>query len=184
MKKSFTLIELIVVIAIIAILAAIIAPNAFKAIEKAKITNTIAIAKVLKTAGESYYADIRIWPADVSRGYDPGFMKSNAYNPDLGIEVPLPTDSAALITAHWDGPYLERWPASTSWGGKYDWNFWAVPVDRYGVIIPAGCYVGVQGDYTNANTIPEDSEQTLIEKGHDAGGSQINGEIQLTIVQF
>ena len=35
-SKGFTLIELIVVIAIIAILGAIIAPNAFRAIEKAK----------------------------------------------------------------------------------------------------------------------------------------------------
>ena len=34
MRKSFTLIELIVVIAIIAVLAAIIAPNSFKAIAK------------------------------------------------------------------------------------------------------------------------------------------------------
>ena len=36
-RQSFTLLELIVVIAIIAILAAIIAPNAFRAIEKAKV---------------------------------------------------------------------------------------------------------------------------------------------------
>ncbi|MCF7873830.1 MAG: prepilin-type N-terminal cleavage/methylation domain-containing protein, partial [Candidatus Omnitrophica bacterium] len=49
-KRSFTLIELIVVIAIIAILAAIIAPNAFQAIEKAKIIEAIGDFKTLKTA--------------------------------------------------------------------------------------------------------------------------------------
>ncbi|NCC82098.1 MAG: prepilin-type N-terminal cleavage/methylation domain-containing protein [Clostridia bacterium] len=37
-KKGFTLVELLVVIAIIAILAAVVAPNAFKAIEKSKVT--------------------------------------------------------------------------------------------------------------------------------------------------
>ncbi|SHJ08964.1 prepilin-type N-terminal cleavage/methylation domain-containing protein [Desulfofundulus thermosubterraneus] len=36
-EKDFTLVELLVVIAIISILAAIIAPNAFKAVEKAKV---------------------------------------------------------------------------------------------------------------------------------------------------
>ena len=47
---GFTLIELIVVIAIIAILAAIIAPNAFRAIEKAKITKTMADLDSFKKA--------------------------------------------------------------------------------------------------------------------------------------
>ena len=61
MKKSFTLIELIVVIAIIAILAAIIAPNAFKAIEKAKITEAIADVKTYKTAIFTLYADTGHW---------------------------------------------------------------------------------------------------------------------------
>ena len=36
-KKGFTLVELLVVIAVIAILASVIAPNAFSAMEKAKV---------------------------------------------------------------------------------------------------------------------------------------------------
>jgi len=58
-NKSFTLIELIVVIAIIAILAAIIAPNAFRAIEKAKISTAIADFKANKNAVYAFYADSR-----------------------------------------------------------------------------------------------------------------------------
>ncbi|WP_333870599.1 type II secretion system protein [Desulforamulus putei] len=36
-NRGFTLVELLVVIAIIGILAAVIAPNAFKAVEKGKV---------------------------------------------------------------------------------------------------------------------------------------------------
>ncbi|MEW9096326.1 MAG: prepilin-type N-terminal cleavage/methylation domain-containing protein [Clostridiaceae bacterium] len=41
-KKAFTLVELLVVIAIIAILAAIVAPKAFTAIEKSKVSRTLS----------------------------------------------------------------------------------------------------------------------------------------------
>src|SRR3989338_2256659 len=90
MKKSFTLIELIVVIAIIAILAAIIAPNAFRAIEKAKISRVVADLKAIKTATFAYYADTGKWPI------------SGVYISD--DTHPLLSDDGS---AGWDGPYLE-----------------------------------------------------------------------------
>lgn len=65
--KAFTLIELIVVIAIIAILAAVVAPNAFRAIEKSKITRGMSDSKALRVASDAYYADIGFWPPDVNR---------------------------------------------------------------------------------------------------------------------
>jgi len=61
-NKAFTLVELIVVIAIIAILAAIIAPNAFRAIEKAKLARVEADAKAIKSAAFAMYADTGMWP--------------------------------------------------------------------------------------------------------------------------
>ncbi|MCF7873829.1 MAG: prepilin-type N-terminal cleavage/methylation domain-containing protein [Candidatus Omnitrophica bacterium] len=64
---GFTLIELIVVIAIIAILAAIIAPNAFKAIEKAKISKAIADWEAFKAAAGTFYADTGHWPGTSGR---------------------------------------------------------------------------------------------------------------------
>ena len=97
-RKGFTLIELIVVIAIIAILAAIIAPNAFKAIEKAKVSATIADYKSIKTAAMAYYSDVGTWPADGTT--TAGFV----------------TDDGST---GWDGPYLEKWPAVDRWGGSY-----------------------------------------------------------------
>ncbi|MBU2265567.1 MAG: prepilin-type N-terminal cleavage/methylation domain-containing protein, partial [Candidatus Omnitrophica bacterium] len=84
MQKSFTLIELIVVIAIIAILAAIIAPNAFKAIEKAKVTKAIADLKTYKTATHSLYADTGHWVLDGRAFMD--FYWLDSGNGDLHID--------------------------------------------------------------------------------------------------
>ncbi|MCF7907871.1 MAG: prepilin-type N-terminal cleavage/methylation domain-containing protein [Candidatus Omnitrophica bacterium] len=117
MKKSFTLIELIVVIAIIAILAAIIAPNAFKAIEKAKISADIAEAKSLKTAIMSLYADT---------GHFPGWratMPATGYNyARLDDTQYTGWDPSNLMTNAsgwfgWEGPYMEKMSALNRWGG-------------------------------------------------------------------
>jgi prepilin-type N-terminal cleavage/methylation domain-containing protein len=117
-KKAFTLIELIVVIAIISVLAAIIAPNAFKAIEKAKIVRTIADMKAVKTASLVYYADTAQWPL----GY---IVDSNH---------PLYKDSGI---AGWDGPYIDKigscpvvhqaTPSRPAWGYYYPWTCWDPP---------------------------------------------------------
>lgn len=107
MKKNFTLIELIVVIAIIAILAAIIAPNAFKAIEKAKVSRAIGDFKSYKSAIYSFYADVGDWPIGWNRdGYyycleDNGLVSN--VNSWFG----------------WDGPYLETVKNIHPWAGVY-----------------------------------------------------------------
>ncbi len=113
MKKSFTLIELIVVIAIIAILAAIIAPNAFRAIEKANISTAIADLKAYKTADASLYADtghrvIDGINADVLHT-DALFLESG--NNDL--------DANVSSWSGWDGPYIEKTKVKHPWGGWY-----------------------------------------------------------------
>ena len=63
-KKGFTLVELIVVVAIIALLVAVAAINAFKAIEKGKISAFMRDYREIKTAAVSYYADTSNWPAN------------------------------------------------------------------------------------------------------------------------
>jgi general secretion pathway protein G len=115
---AFTLIELIVVIAIIAILAAVIAPNAFRAIEKAKIARATGDMKTIKTGALSFYADTGTWPlrhiGDDRRSSGSGFVNDSDGN---GNRVP-----------GWDGPYLSKWPVnpwgnvSSSWGNKYYWD--------------------------------------------------------------
>ncbi len=94
-KNSFTLIELIVVIAIVAILAAIVAPNAFRAVEKAKVARLISDLKTLKAAVEVYYADNGLRPRDCHICY-PGFPND------------LMNDPGVTYAPNWDGPYLEK----------------------------------------------------------------------------
>lgn len=102
MRKGtgFTLIELIVVIAIIAILAAIVAPNAFKAIEKARISGLEGDYRNMKTGAMSYYSDTGNWPANNNTT---GFIANDT-------------------TSGWSGPYMEKWPQRDAWGGTYSWR--------------------------------------------------------------
>ncbi|WP_315119383.1 type II secretion system protein GspG [uncultured Clostridium sp.] len=102
-KKAFTLVELLVVIAIIAILAAIIAPNAFKAIEKSKVATAESDYRAIKTATLSYYSDMGLWPNKEEKGKD----EENLFIKGSGLEP------------NWNGPYLEKWPNKNPWGGTY-----------------------------------------------------------------
>jgi len=94
-RKGFTLIELIVVIAIIAILAAIIAPNAFRAIAKARIARTVGEYKSIKTAALMHQVDCNAFPN--SSGTGEGFTAIQA---------------ASCTATNWDGPYIEAWPGN------------------------------------------------------------------------
>ncbi len=104
--RGFTLIELLVVIAIIGILAAVIAPNAFKAIEKSKVAAVESDYKAVKTATLMYYSDVGAWPT-VDNDFNNNDNEANAFV--YGV--------AGLDG--WDGPYLEKWPTRNPWGGTY-----------------------------------------------------------------
>ncbi|MBU2044268.1 MAG: prepilin-type N-terminal cleavage/methylation domain-containing protein [Candidatus Omnitrophica bacterium] len=148
MKKSFTLIELIVVIAIIAILAAIIAPNAFKAIEKAKISEVIGDVKAMGSATLTYYADMGFFPPDVVKDVDPGFVKPLPYSAINGSGMEStsaatthPSNWKDMVNASWDGPYLDTYPAACPWGDGYDYDYW--PNGRHN--LGPGVYIGLRG---------------------------------------
>jgi len=107
MKKGFTLIELIVVIAIIAILGAVVAPNVFRSIEKARSSSTVQDYQAVKSAVMAYQADLVSWPPD-------------------GCEAGLQSNSdcaGGTAGTAWDGPYIDRWPAQSKWnGGVYTYE--------------------------------------------------------------
>jgi type II secretion system protein G len=111
-RKGFTLIELIVVIAIIAVLAAIIAPNAFRAIEKAKISASEADFKTVKTAAMAFYADVGDWP---ETGCEERLIANT--NIPSGANQCIGFGAAGTAAPNWDGPYLEQWPTTCRWGG-------------------------------------------------------------------
>jgi len=104
-RKGFTLIELIVVIAIIAILAAVVAPSAFKSVEKAKIAGTVGDWKSVKTGAAAYFSDVGIWPVNCSGSAD---CQTKGFFNNTGV-------------AGWDGPYLDKWPNGRWGGGLVSW---------------------------------------------------------------
>ncbi len=107
-ERGFTLIELLVVIAIIGILAAIIAPNAFTAIEKSKIARVESDIKAIKSAALMCYGDTGRWPLEGIAGDHDG----------NGIDDRCEGGDFVFDYSHfegWDGPYLEKW-------GKVPWQ--------------------------------------------------------------
>lgn len=106
--KGFTLVELVVVIVLIAILAAIVTPQIFKVTAKARVSKAVAEYNTIKKALIAFYGDLGGFPPDVGSDTDPGL----GYNKGGW--------------ANWNGPYIDRWPDQTPWGGSYDYEYWSL----------------------------------------------------------
>lgn len=161
--KGFTLVELLVVIAIIAILAAVIVPNAFRAVEKSKVSAAIQDLETFKTSALMFYADTGVFPLDVEPDADPGFYEKKISgwpgytNDQLAVMGFSKNDYIKLMNKKWQGPYIERpFNKQNPWGGTYDYEFWISkkpePANR-----PAGVWVTIR-------SIPESAAELLVEK--------------------
>jgi len=190
-KTGFTLIEILIVVVIIATLATvtIVSLNIPARFQQTKINAAMADASALKAATQLYFADMGFYPPDVNRGVDPGFTQPLPNRPDgssgdMGIICyNCPANWQTIVAQKWRGPYLVTWPASTPWGGKYDYNYWRDGQTRYGCVVPPGIYAGIQGDYDNNNTVPQSAEQEMTSRGYDADGC-VNGEVELILIKF
>lgn len=135
-RPAFTLVELLVVIAIIGVLAAIVTPNAFRAVEKSKISRSVADLKAIKGAALAYYADTGLFPPnddDVAGAGPsaPGKRGIFFLQQSVTMSYDPPGDPAGWSgnvwnPAGWNGPYLEKWPQAQYWagnhGGTYQWQ--------------------------------------------------------------
>jgi general secretion pathway protein G len=121
-QRGFTLVELLVVIAIIGILAAVIAPNAYSAVEKAKMNRLVSDCKAIEAAALNCYADTGAFPEvyDVSQVNQQDFL----VEPGSGA-----AGAGANEKPGWNGPYLERWPrnpfnvGTLSSQQDYQWDY-------------------------------------------------------------
>lgn len=119
-KNAFTIIELLVVISIIAVLAAVIMPNAFKSIEKSKVTAFTSDADAMEKAMYMYYADTGEYPDYIYYGTSEDTFKWIGQSFFIsGSTSGKPADVIISIPSTWDGPYLDRWPDKTPFGGYY-----------------------------------------------------------------
>ncbi|MGH8103398.1 MAG: prepilin-type N-terminal cleavage/methylation domain-containing protein [bacterium] len=99
-SKGFTLIELIAVVAIIAILAAVILPNVFGQIRKARVARNLSEADDLRNGALQFFADVGIWPARAA-GTTNGAIDKLLTN-------------ATPVQATWRGPYMDKAPRTGS----------------------------------------------------------------------
>ena len=107
---------MLVVISIIAILAAVIVPNAFKAIEKAKIARIISDCKNIEQIALTHYVDTGEWPRIQQK--HPTLMQP------AGSMISLIKNESNVPS--WDGPYLDAQPMNPL-GGGYGFGFLAYP---------------------------------------------------------
>lgn len=125
---GFTLVELMVVIAIIAVLAAVVTPQVFKQIEKGRAVAVINFYQTVSTATASFFSDQGTYPVSCGLPW---------WGVDCNVRVPgfvNPTGAPAT----WDGPYLERWPASAPFANSvYQFFDWAGGT-AFGPAMPAG----------------------------------------------
>ena len=102
-QAGVTLIEMLVVVVIIGLFVALVAPNMFKASDKARVTAARAQISNLMTALGTYKLDTGLFPTT-----------------EQGLEAlrVKPPDATT-----WNGPYIEKEIPKDPWGHDYVYKF-------------------------------------------------------------
>ncbi|HOW42580.1 MAG TPA: prepilin-type N-terminal cleavage/methylation domain-containing protein [Candidatus Omnitrophota bacterium] len=172
--RGFTLVELIVVIAIIAVLAAVIAPQAYRAVEKAKIAKAHTDYRAIHTATYALHGDTGDWPHG-------GNSRERVIWSGLMRNPPLWNAAGTLNVPYggWNGPYLEKFSGMHPWGGIYMFstnaNFGRGTAGELAVEFENMCF---PNGATSNCPVPL-SSQLIIDRSLDDGVNNV-GEVQRT----
>ena len=164
MKKSFTLIELMVVIAIIGVLASMLVPQVTNFVYKAKVSSTAASLRSFKMALDMLINDLGVKPnrwgwCNNDRDYL-ALMKRN-YCP-------------GSLRAQWNGPYIHSYPihnVSSLFRYNTFWYYYDWPRNdggTWGNYCGTGYGILLHTSFINYNA-KKDVERTLLGKIDPAG---------------
>jgi general secretion pathway protein G len=106
-KAGYSLLEILIVLAIIALIAALVGPQLFAQLDKAKVTTARVQVRSLETALQTMELDIGRYPT-----------------PSEGLTLLVKGDRGQV--AGWNGPYLSGGLPNDPWGHPYVYD---PPVD-------------------------------------------------------
>ncbi|MFH1768617.1 MAG: type II secretion system protein GspG [Candidatus Omnitrophota bacterium] len=147
MKKSFTLIELMVVIAVIGVLSAVLVPSISGLVDKARVAAAQQVVKTVANAARALFLDTGLWPGGPNEADTTGRnMNAAAY----GL---INTDGR--YGSAWQGPYLDKAIGLDPWQRDYIYDGGGAEHRQIG----QACFISYGQDGVNNGSVNNTSLQ-------------------------